>query len=397
MLRSDRVIIMFFRQKLEDRYQAKKQIANKQIYIRDIFVSAAISSVSHGEFHMQKKQPSAKSWFERLIDHVEILANIANEHHIHDYCKQKADNSYFVSSQHLNHITRLSLHEFSLYSKEPLTLAQYEQFVSKVAAFSEKLQPNVHLLLSSMAVVVTQDCAVNMSLYVQCGAQPLLRSFCKATKDPVDKTYLNMTMFKNPAIDDTSTEYTVTSSGLVLSHDFLFPVKTLGGAEANVAVEICLDHEFQVAKKLLFARVESVDREDTFFIPEQTDQLITSNTIQPYRPAYLTYSLAHVAPAADIKNTWLSSIHFSFGIQTLSKCLKAQDYPGQRLAFHYGGSDKIAYYLHNPSFGFDCHIVPMKERKLNHYLADSNSLVRGRNIEVAYKWMEEQVDRPKPI
>lgn len=388
---------MFFRQKLEERFQARQRVANQPIYIRDIFVSAAISSVSHGEFHMTRKQSSQKSWFDRLVDHVAILANIANTHHLHDYCEKKSDNTYFVLQKYSNHITRLSLHEFSLYSKEPLTLVQYELFVTKVLAFAGKLLPNVHLLLSSMAVAITQDCTVNMSLYVQCGIQPLLKSFCKATKDTTDKTYLNMSVFKNPAIDETSTEYTVTPSGLVLSHDFLFPVKTLGGAEANVAVEICLDHEYEVAKKLLKARVGSDQKEDTFFIPEQVDHFITSNSVQPYRQAYLTYPLAHVAPEREVKNGWLPNIHFSLEIHPLLKCLNPREYQGQRLAFDCARTDKIAYYLHNPSFGFDCHIVPMKERKLNYYLSDVDPLVKKRNMEMANKWIDEQIAPRKSI
>ena len=94
-----------------------------------------------------------------------VNATIANEYHKKYYCDSTENNTYTTKPDCLNKITRLSLPEFSLYTKEPLSLADYEKLVRAVEEMAKRQQPNVHLLLSTMAVRTADNHVLNMSLF----------------------------------------------------------------------------------------------------------------------------------------------------------------------------------------------------------------------------------------
>src|SRR5690349_15760709 len=55
----------------------------------------------------------------RLLDHIQFLANIANQYHEEYFC-DLIHNNYTIKKDCLNKITRLSLYEFALYTSRPL-------------------------------------------------------------------------------------------------------------------------------------------------------------------------------------------------------------------------------------------------------------------------------------
>lgn len=85
----------------------------------------------------------------RVIEHIELLGNIANLMHQNTYCEQNNDKSYTIKNRYKNTITRLFLYEFALYSHKPIAEDEFSYIIHQLDDMAKKFQDNVHLLLSS--------------------------------------------------------------------------------------------------------------------------------------------------------------------------------------------------------------------------------------------------------
>ena len=68
--------------------------------------------------------------------------------------KMYQDNCYKPGTAEIDdgYIARLSTNEFFFYTKEPLTLKEFEELQNKIAEKAKKLSPGVQLILASFGV-----------------------------------------------------------------------------------------------------------------------------------------------------------------------------------------------------------------------------------------------------
>lgn len=222
----------------EKTIQKREKIANQSpIKIRDLIAyqknDAEESQNPIGEFAKQnKKQESQSHMIARMVEHVDMLASHAEKAHIKDNfiqtdkyisankvrelayqrakqaslsepseeaIQQEIENiltinhSYF-HPQHLNDITRLSLNEFSLYphaEQGPLSLEGFHQLISKLEEMARYYPQNLHLMIATMPVKLTDNQVHNMAIHIQCGKLPIIHPFAKAIPSTVDPVYPN--------------------------------------------------------------------------------------------------------------------------------------------------------------------------------------------------------------
>ena len=88
-----------------------------------------------------------------------------------------------------DYITRLSSNEFFFYTKEPLTLKEFEELQNKIAAKATTLPPGVHLILSSFAVKTDDDKVMSVTPHITCGKPPGFQFIVKNNTSSVDVRY----------------------------------------------------------------------------------------------------------------------------------------------------------------------------------------------------------------
>ena len=129
---------------------------DKPVYIQDIIIQqkAKPPDLVVGEFNFSSTKPGTES---RLLAHIEELITDAANVHLANNAKST--------------ITRLLTHEFSFYTKEPLTLDEFNKVLKHIEKLSMQYE-NLHLVLSSFAVLNVDNKVVNTTLHVQCGKKP---------------------------------------------------------------------------------------------------------------------------------------------------------------------------------------------------------------------------------
>ncbi len=170
-------------------------------------------------------------------------------------------NCYKPGTNEVNpdYITRLSTNEFFFYTKEPLTLEEFEKIQNKIADKAKTLSSGVSLIFGSFAVKTEDNKVMNVTPHITCGKAPDFHFIVKNHTSPIDVRY------KIPS-DSTNTTETLaaldkSTSTLLpmpkimidgtfkeLSFNNLVTCKTLGGTEFLAAIDICLDHARGVAR-----------------------------------------------------------------------------------------------------------------------------------------------------
>ena len=90
---------------------------------------------------------------------------------------------------HPDFMTRLSTNEFFFYTKEPLTLKEFEELQNEIAAKAETLSPGVQLILGSFAVKTDDDKVMNVTPHITCGSPPYFQFIVKNYTSPIDVRY----------------------------------------------------------------------------------------------------------------------------------------------------------------------------------------------------------------
>lgn len=355
------------RDKITKRYEARLARMNEDIHIMDIFVYAKSVNQIYGEYDQRKTKDEYDHVVERLFDHIELLANIANIYHQQYYCQLSEDGkSYVLNPQCRNKITRLALSEFSLFAHRPLTLKEFSLLAEAVHKMAANLHPNVHLLLSTMAVITEDNTILNMSLHVQCGKDAKVTPFCKGSPHPGDIIYSG-TAFKNPG----ASEY-ITNMSTQVSNNTIIRVKTEGGAEYVQAVDVCLDHCDRRSRELLHKAISRDAAHDHSLVPDQIDHLITSNSV--YISKQITTAVpVQVDPRERISNHMFQD---SVNVEALRAAGKNK-YDKMRVE-----KDETGISISNPSFGGDIRIVACGERKLGGFSPDLRDACKQRNTAV---------------
>lgn len=368
------------RDKIAKRYEARLAKMNEDIHILDLFVYAQSINQIYGEYNQRKTKDEYDHVVERLFDHIELLANIANIYHQQYYCQLSADGeSYVLRPQCRNKITRLALSEFSLFAHRPLTLKEFSALAEAVHKMAANLHPNVHLLLSTMAVITEDNTILNMSLHVQCGKDAKVTPFCKGSPFEGDIIYYG-TAFKNPA----ATEYIANMSAHV-SNNTVLHVKTEGGAEFVQAVDVCLDHVDRRSSELLHAAISRDAAHDHSLVPDQIDHLITSNSV------YLRQQITSEPPVQiDPKERIPTHMPQDSVDVTAFRAAGKNKYDKMRVE-----KDDFGVAIINPAFGGNIRIVACGERKLGGFAPDLSDACKQRNKAVVNQVVKEHVSDDK--
>lgn len=340
---------------------------NEDIHIRDIFVYAKSINQIFGEYDQRKTKDEYDHVMERLFDHIELLANIANTYHQEYYCQLSEDGkSYVLRPQCRNKITRLALSEFSLFAHRPLTLKEFSSLAEAVHKMAASLHPNVHLQLSTMAVITEDNTILNMSLHVQCGEDAIVTPFCKGSPYQEDIIYSGAA-FNNPG----ASEY-ITNMSTQISNNTVIHVKTEGGAEYVQAVDVCLDHSARRSRELLHIAISRDIAHDHRLVPDQIDHLITSNSVYISRQI-TSEAPVQIDPRQRIPNHMLQD---SVNVEALRAAGKNK-YDKMRVE-----KDDTGITIINPSFGGNIRVVACGERKLGGFSPDLRDACKQRNAAV---------------
>lgn len=208
-------------------------------------------------------------------------------------------------------IKRLVSNEFSFYPPGgPYTVDEYKSIIDHVNNKAQSLGPNCHMLISSMPVKWPNGKVANCCLYVESpvslGESPRMRHMTKENTSGIDWLYRKpqheMKYFGDLYYEDAKVQEHVGSlspqavlAGAPIVYDEqvnnAFVVKAQNGERMIAAVDICLDHHYQVGlenSKKLAAQLSDP--------PLQANHVITSATI-PQDPKK---ALATVTAHADV-------------------------------------------------------------------------------------------------
>lgn len=203
-----------------------------------------------------------------------------------------------IRNDRKNHITRVVTNEFLFYTRKPLTLKDFEQLQNSIYMFVKNQPKNLHLVLSSFAVVTPDHKIMNVVAHIQCGETPKMHFVVKNHPSNIDPVYKEKTVNGKEKIlpnisiynSDTLNHCHIRVAGKV--HSFLFnnviECKTLGEIKFNTCIDICLDHKKRVARdnmkrKLQSAHAHFSRHRSRELFALQCSHIVTSNKIGIYR------------------------------------------------------------------------------------------------------------------
>jgi hypothetical protein len=274
-----------FGEKIEQ-YRARKLAQlNADVHIRDLILTTV--RPGHGEVGNSRLSNRgcdvySNSSYDRLLAHIKIIFSFTNDEHRAQNCVVLDRDKFQIKPDKVNHVTRLCMHEFSLYTHKPLNIEEYTHLCVKIEKMAEQLEPNVHILLSLFAVKDHNDKLLNMVLFVEGGQPSVLHAFCKNTASLADVSYKNLyELFsqQNVAAEPSvASEYV--SGDQLISTGSVFEVKTQGGACYTLMIDICQDHNNAHSKRIMKRRIEDEGNPDEL-LPEQIEHIVSSSTTAP--------------------------------------------------------------------------------------------------------------------
>lgn len=205
-----------------------------------------------------------------------------------------------------DYIARLSTHEFFFYTREPLTLQEFEELQNKIAMKAENLSPGVQLILGSFAVKTDDNKVMNVTPHISCGKPSSVHFIVKSYTSSIDVRYkipdgqgdtntLAVLDVRNPPnpmpkiiISGVAKEYTF---------DNIVHCKTPGGTPFLTAIDICLDHAYGVAKN----NYKHLVKKTPAIIKQPISHVVVSNWIEINRAQCLGSSIMHVDPVCSPK------------------------------------------------------------------------------------------------
>lgn len=335
----------------------------QDIHFRDLVIRTKFPNC-YGESKSQTNQ-YIQSTEERLNAHISSVFNLANEDHRANYCDTTTEGDFKLKKGKENHITRLTMNEFSLYTSKPLNLAEFTKLDNDIRMMAAKLDPNVHVLLSSFAIKDKQGQIMNMSMYVEGGTPPKIHSFSKNTASRVDIDYGNQSqLFTQQIIGTTShnVDAVTSASGENVYTGSVFEVRTAGGAVYTQAIDVCLDHALGHSKEQIERRILDNAAPDEI-IPTQIEQCVTSNWIDVDRKSVVSDKVLHADPVRSM----LDYYNEKPGEKTLDNDAKKRTiptgFPQMMISNNAGG-----YVVSNPPFGSNYVVEVLAERPAAKYL-----------------------------
>lgn len=373
--------------------RSKISTINRDISIRDIFVYSWYEVDSHGEHGDQSKYSKrSPDFLMRLSKNVEFLANVANEYHQKSYCEKNENGIYSIKVDALNKITRILLSEFWLYSARPMTINEFSIFFKMVEEIAKKQHENVHLLLSTFSVLTDDKKLLDMSLYVECGGEPKIQTFCKGRADRIDPQYLSqdssgsrdkIANFSQQEQSDflcNISEHVASKEGEIISSASVFRVQTKGGAQYTQAIDVCADYSFKHSIKILEKIFQFNADNDTRLIPRQVDHILTSNSIDLNKKEIIKNG-ANIAKFITQIDPYVKMPHCSSdALPAMNDLVKHIDNSNTDMAVsQVEKQGLVAFLIKNPSFGPDYQIIASEERKLQEFNGNLKTRIDVKN------------------
>lgn len=201
----------------------------------------------------------------------------------------------------LEHITRLSTNEFFFYTKEPLTLKEFEALQNKIAEQAKTMPAGVQLILGSFAVKTDEGRVMNVTPHITCGEPPDFNFIVKSNTSSIDVRY------KVPdgsggqdtlPVLDTHTRNslaflpTIMINGTIKNFTFdnIVRCKTPSGTPFLTAVDICLDHLYGVAKN----NYQKLAKKEPSILKQPISHIIVSNSVNLDKTKCLGSAIMHV-------------------------------------------------------------------------------------------------------
>jgi hypothetical protein len=235
----------------------------------------------------------------------------------------EAQKSYNTNAYHpdtkqinLNYITRLSTSEFFFYTLEPLSLAKFEQLQNDIAAKAKTMSTGVHLILGSFAVITDEGRVLNVTPHIRCGE---FAEFCFVVKNftsAIDFRY-------DTENSDGESEYIpvhdclekcplptihIGKSQKEFSFNNIILSRTPGGVPFISAVEICLDHLYEVAKK----NYQQFLQTNPSLSSLPVSHVIVSYTVDLIEKHCISNLVMHVDPEYSLENADKTSAQKTF-------------------------------------------------------------------------------------
>lgn len=365
------------RLRLKRRQEAAMKKINQDVFIRDLVLRNPYP-YCYGEAKSHTNQYSAEA-ADRLCAHVSFLFKLTNADHRANNCEKDEEGQYHLKKGHENHITRLSMCEFSLYTATPLSTETFQSILSNIEKMAEALEPNTHVLLSSFSILDKNNTLINMCLFVEGGKPPNLHVFAKNTASNVDIDYSQTNAVFSQQQRGSNVSFhadIIASSRGSISTGSVFEIKTEGGACYTQMIDICIDHISGHSKDQMTKRISEKAAPDEI-IPNQLEQCITSNSVKLSDNSTLSTNALH----ADRLLSPHMDYHRPLGIKTLTENEKKQLIPS--------GYDEMSlvdqptgYTIINPAFGSDCIIEVLAERPAGNYKPALQSSIQEHNEKV---------------
>lgn len=257
---------------------------NQPITITELLVNYH-KMLSYGEHEDVSSCYSEMKRIDRLIDHVRLLADIANQYH-EDHCFSIENGRVIMLPTMLNHVTRISLNEYALFANQcPLLLDDFARLMGEIEIIARTMHDNLHLLLGSISVKGSDDRVMNYALYVTCGKTPGLYYFAKTHISPLDVYYPELINFQR--VDEfeknRSSEaiaFSTSDTSHTVPQNSVLKLKTAGGAEFTAAIDICLENHEAHSKKIFEKEVSSLQYGyNSEYIPKQVMHSVISNSL----------------------------------------------------------------------------------------------------------------------
>ncbi len=207
-----------------------------------------------------------------------------------------------------DHITRLSTNEFFFYTKEPLTLKEFEELQNKIAQRAKAMPEGVQLILGSFGVKTDDGKVMNVVPHISCGDPPEFYFIVKNNTSAIDPRYKEPDgmggMDKLPMLDARTHKSSmpmphITIDGKVKAFSFnnIVQCKTPSGVQFLTAVDICLDHAYGVAQK----NYQKLAKKEPEIVKKPISHVVVSNCIHLDKTKCLGSAVMHVDPRSSPK------------------------------------------------------------------------------------------------
>jgi hypothetical protein len=220
-----------------------------------------------------------------------------------DAQKTYQDNCYQPGTTNIDgdYIVRLSTNEFFFYTKEPLTLKEFEQIQNEIAEKAKIMSPGVQLILGSFGVQTDDGKVMNVTPHIACGTCPDFHFIVKNYTSSIDVRY------KIPdGKGDTNTlpvldqnhpspfmpQITINEITKECTFNNIIPCKTPDGTPFITAIDICLDHAYGIAKK----NYSTLAKKDRTILNQPVSHVVVSNCIDLKNENCIGSGVTHVDP-----------------------------------------------------------------------------------------------------